>query len=92
MIKAYVLVTHRRGSFYSFAEQLAKQNGILSVEALAGNYDAIVTIEAPDLREVGEIVMGVITNLPETIKTTTLFVIGEADIPSAPIETTAKEG
>lgn len=78
-MKAYVLMTTRVGASPEIQDELRRwgpEGGILEVDAVAGNYDVVAVVEAPDPREIGEIVMGKIQHLDGVLTTVTLFAIG----------------
>ena len=55
MIKAYLLVKMEPGADLDSTSESLAGPGITSVEMLMGPYDAIVAVEAPDPRTLGEI-------------------------------------
>jgi uncharacterized protein with GYD domain len=78
-MKAYVLMTTRVGASPDIQDELRRwgpEGGILEVDAVAGNYDVVAVVEAPDPKEIGDIVMGKIQHLDGVLTTVTLFSIG----------------
>lgn len=78
-MKAYVLMTAEVGTSPAIQDELrgwGPEHGILECDALAGSYDVIAVIEAPDPRQIGEIVMRRIQQLPGVTGTVTLLAIG----------------
>jgi uncharacterized protein with GYD domain len=78
-MKAYVLMTAKVGSSPAIQEELRSwgiDGGIVEVDAVAGTYDVVAVIEAPDPRAIGDIVMGKIQGLDGVLSTATLLAIG----------------
>ncbi len=78
-MKAYVLMTAKVGSSPAIQEELrgwGPEVGILEADAVAGTYDVVAVIEAPDPRVIGEIVMVRIQALDGVLSTATLLAIG----------------
>jgi uncharacterized protein with GYD domain len=78
-MKAYVLMTAKVGTSPAIQEELRSwgaDQGLVEVDAVAGTYDVVAVIEAPDPRVIGEIVMGRIQALEGVMSTATLLAIG----------------
>lgn len=78
-MKAYVLITTKVGSSPAIQDELrdwGPEQGIMEVDAVAGTYDVVAVIDAPDPSVIGTIVMGRIQSLDGVLGTTTLLAIG----------------
>ncbi|CAN5713018.1 hypothetical protein BH23CHL5_BH23CHL5_20960 [soil metagenome] len=78
-MKAYVLMTAKAGASPVIQDELRSwgvEGGIVEVDAVAGTYDVVAVIEAPDPRVIGDIVMGRIQALDGVLSTATLLAIG----------------
>lgn len=58
MITAYVLVMTEVGRAGDVARQIAELPGVCTSEHVTGPYDVIVRTEAPDINELGRLVVG----------------------------------
>ena len=56
MLKAYILIETEKGKTKEVVEALRGLDGALSVESVAGPYDAIALIEGKTLSELGDVV------------------------------------
>ncbi|HKZ68949.1 MAG TPA: Lrp/AsnC ligand binding domain-containing protein, partial [Anaerolineales bacterium] len=55
-MKAYVLIKLQTGEIVEALHQLRRLKGVVSADMTFGPYDAVATIEAPDLKSVGQVV------------------------------------
>lgn len=51
--------------------EAAKVEGVTQVDSVYGRFDAIVTVEAPDLEQLGNLIYKVIEKVPNIIHTET---------------------
>jgi len=56
MVKAYVLITARRGTAESVAKTLCRIKNVTSAECVYGRYDVIAIVESPDMRTLSRVV------------------------------------
>ena len=75
MVRAYVLITIEAGKGSDIQKSLLDA-GIGQVDQLAGIYDLVAVIDAPDPRQIGEFVIGTIQKTPGVVSTVTLLTIG----------------
>lgn len=71
-MRAIILVTTEVGAVRDVQERLVAA-GMGEVIAVAGTYDLVVLLEAPDLRQVGRAVLDVIQRAPGVTDTVTLL-------------------
>jgi DNA-binding Lrp family transcriptional regulator len=77
-LKAYVFLQTKPGTSEEVLQHLAKLTkveGVTQVDSVYGRFDAIVTIEAQDLEQLGNIVYRVIERVPDVIRTETAVVL-----------------
>jgi DNA-binding Lrp family transcriptional regulator len=55
--KAYVLIEAQVGKTKQVVEAIRKLQGVVSVDAVTGPYDAIVIIEGETLNDIGELIV-----------------------------------
>ena len=55
-VRAYVLIETHVGKTKGVVEAIRKLKGVASVDVVTGPYDAIATIEAEDLSEIGDLI------------------------------------
>ena len=71
VVKAYVLVTVKRGTEHEAAQKLKKIKEIMDILVTYGLYDLVVRIEAESLGQLDKIVTD-IRQMPEIKQTSTL--------------------
>ena len=59
MVRAYVLLTVEVGRIKKVLEEVRAMQGVIKADAVTGPYDAIVEVEAADLKELGRILRDV---------------------------------
>jgi DNA-binding Lrp family transcriptional regulator len=77
-MKAYVFLTTKPGTseeVVKHLKQVAKVKGVQSVDSVYGRFDAIITVDAPTLEEMGELVYKVIETIPNVIRSETALVL-----------------
>lgn len=79
MVAAYIFINTAPGTLKQAAEQIAVVEGVRSVEAITGPYDAIVQAEAPTNDELGKLVVSKIQTVPGVEKTLTCLVVELAE-------------
>ena len=65
MEKAYVLIETQVGKTKDVVEAIRGVEGVLSVDAVTGPYDAIAVVEVEDFTEMGNIVTAKIAHIPD---------------------------
>jgi DNA-binding Lrp family transcriptional regulator len=73
-LKAYVFLITKPGTseeVLRYLRRIAEVKGVKEVDSVYGRFDAIVTVEAPGLEELGELVYKVIERVPNVIRTET---------------------
>jgi uncharacterized protein with GYD domain len=74
-MKAYILITAEVGKITEVQAQLrAAQIG--DVDTVAGIYDLVAVVDAPDPHRIGEIVIGTIQRTDGVLSTVTLMQLG----------------
>lgn len=77
-MKAYVFLTTKPGTseeVIKHLQQLSKVKGVQSVDSVYGRFDAIITVDAPDLEAIGELVYKVIEKIPNVTRSETALVL-----------------
>jgi len=75
MVKAYILMTVTPGRVDEVVEKARGLEGVLEAASVAGRVDVVVKVEAKDLKELKERVVGGLQKLPGVKKTETLIVV-----------------
>lgn len=75
MTAAYVLLNTSPGTLPQVADEIMNVEGIRSIDAVAGPYDAIAFGEAGTNHEMANIVVAKIQKIPGVTKTLTCFVV-----------------
>jgi DNA-binding Lrp family transcriptional regulator len=73
--RAYVLIEAEAGQVGSVIAVLRELPGVTAADAVTGPYDIIMTIETPDPRDVGRLVMNEIHGVNGIKRTVTCFAI-----------------
>ena len=71
MVTAYVLVEMVAGHSRNLVETLRERPVVKVVDRVTGPYDIIVTLEAPDINGISNIVADEIHSRPGVVRTTT---------------------
>jgi DNA-binding Lrp family transcriptional regulator len=77
-LKAYVFLVTKPGTSEEVIRHLravAKVKGVMSVDSVYGRFDAIVTVDADTLEEIGELVYKVIEKIPNVTRSETALVL-----------------
>ena len=79
-LKAYVFLVTKPGTSKEVLQDLrkvAKVEGVTQVDSLYGRFDAIVTVEVPDLEQLGNLIYKVIEKVPNVIHTETCLALSQ---------------
>ncbi|MCX7846393.1 MAG: Lrp/AsnC ligand binding domain-containing protein [Dictyoglomaceae bacterium] len=74
-MKAYVLVSTEPGKAFNVKEALSKIEGVLNADLVTGPFDIIASVEASDLKTLGEVVISKIQTTEGVRKTLTCLVV-----------------
>jgi DNA-binding Lrp family transcriptional regulator len=74
--KAYVLIEAESGRVAEVLAALRVVEGMIAADAVTGPYDIIATIQTPDPRNIGRLVMQEIQGVEGIKRTVTCIVIG----------------
>ena len=55
-MKAFVLIETKKGKVSEVIEAVRRLDGVISVDAVTGPYDAIAIVQGETMREIGQIV------------------------------------
>ena len=75
MEKAYVLIETQVGKTKDIVEAIRGVEGVLSVDAVTGPYDAIAVVQGETLNEIGDLVTGKIHSVSGISRTVTCLAI-----------------
>jgi DNA-binding Lrp family transcriptional regulator len=75
MLSAYVLIETEVGKVARVAQAITKLDGVQLAEDLAGPYDVIARLQAPDLDELGRLVVSRIQVVDGVTRTVTCMVL-----------------
>lgn len=77
-MRAYVFLVTKSGTseeVIRFLKKIAKVKGVTQVDSVYGRFDAIVTVEAPDMEALGDMIYRVIEKVPNVIHTETALAL-----------------
>lgn len=74
--RAYVLIEAESGKIGEVLAALRAIDGLIAVDAVTGPYDIVATVQTPDPRQIGRLVMGEIHAISGIKRTITCMVIG----------------
>jgi DNA-binding Lrp family transcriptional regulator len=74
-ISAYALVRVSPNKVKDVVQEIQEISGVKQVHPVTGPYDAIVFIEAADMKDLGKVVLAEIHSLEGVIDTTTCLVV-----------------
>ncbi|MGH7920290.1 MAG: Lrp/AsnC ligand binding domain-containing protein, partial [Candidatus Dormibacteraceae bacterium] len=74
-MKAYALINASPGQAIDIAVKLRDKPGVVSADAITGDYDVIATCEAADVNAIGQIIIEQIQKVDGVFKTITCLVV-----------------
>jgi DNA-binding Lrp family transcriptional regulator len=80
-MKAYVFLVTKAGTseeVLRYLNKVAKVKGVTQVDSVYGRFDAIVTVEAPNMESLGDLIYRVIEKVPNVIHTETALALSHA--------------
>ena len=75
-MKAYMFINSMRGQSIALARSIRSVAGVLSADAITGDYDIVVSVDVKDLTELRTAMAGV-QALDGVLKTTTCMVLSD---------------
>ena len=75
MVRAYVLVTATAGKALEVVEALKGQDGVLGADAITGEYDVIVQVQADDIAGIGRLIVEKVQAADGVFKTVTCLAV-----------------
>lgn len=75
MVRAYVLMTLEPGKAMDVVLRMRKEPGVLQVDAITGEYDAIAQIQAEDVRGIGTLIVDRIQSFSGVVRTITCLAV-----------------
>jgi DNA-binding Lrp family transcriptional regulator len=75
MVRAYVLVTATAGKALEVVESLKGQDGVLGADAITGEYDVIVQVQADDVAGIGRLIVEKVQAADGVFKTVTCLAV-----------------
>jgi DNA-binding Lrp family transcriptional regulator len=76
LMKAYMFINSMRGQSLALTKAIRGVGGVLSADAITGDYDIIASVEVRDLTELRTAMAGV-QGLDGVLKTTTCMVLSD---------------
>lgn len=76
-MKAYMFINSMRGQSLGLTRAIRAVDGVLSADAITGDYDIIASVEVKDLTDLRTVMAGV-QGLDGILKTTTCMVLSES--------------
>jgi len=75
MVQAYILVQTEVGKAAEVARQIGEIKGVTQAEDVTGPYDVIVRAEAPNVADLGRLVVAQIQGVPGITRTLTCPIV-----------------
>ena len=75
MVRAYVLVTTTAGKALEVMNALKGQDGITAADAITGEYDVIVQVQADDVAGIGRLIVDKVQAADGVFKTVTCLAV-----------------
>jgi DNA-binding Lrp family transcriptional regulator len=80
-LRAYVFLVTKPGTseeVLQYLRKVANVEGVTQVDSVYGRFDAIVTVEASDLEQLGNLIYKVIEKVPNVIHTETSLALSRS--------------
>jgi DNA-binding Lrp family transcriptional regulator len=80
-LRAYVFLVTKPGTseeVLQYLRKVANVEGVTQVDSVYGRFDAIVTVEAPDMEQLGNLIYKVIEKVPNVIHTETSLALSRS--------------
>lgn len=74
-MKAYILIKVRTGEIPDAVHSMRSKKNILDANMTFGPYDAVATVEAKDLNEMGNVIASSIQCIPGVLETLTCLMV-----------------
>lgn len=74
-MRAYILITTKPGTSESVVKSIRKVKEVIQADSVYGRYDAIVTVEVPNLESLSQIVYKIVGKDPNIIHTETAITL-----------------
>lgn len=74
-VSAYILIQTEVGKAASVAQAVRPISGVVAADDVTGPYDVVVRVEAPNMDELGRLVVSQVQMLDGITKTTTMPVV-----------------
>lgn len=75
MVRAYILMTLEPGQAMDVVKRLRGEPGVLQVDAITGEYDAIAQIQAQSVKEIGTMIVDRIQSFSGVMRTITCLAV-----------------
>jgi DNA-binding Lrp family transcriptional regulator len=75
MVRAYILMTLEPGKAMDVVQRLRREAGVLQVDAITGEYDAIAQIQADDVKGIGSLIVDRIQSFSGVSRTITCLAV-----------------
>ncbi|MDN5791386.1 MAG: Lrp/AsnC ligand binding domain-containing protein [Micrococcales bacterium] len=75
MVQAYILIQSEVGKAADVAGQVAEISGVTLAEDVTGPYDVIARVEAPNVDDLGRLVIAKLQEVPGITRTLTCTVV-----------------
>jgi DNA-binding Lrp family transcriptional regulator len=83
-VKAYVFIQTKPATSLDVVSRIkSKVKEVTVADAIYGRYDAVITVEVPNLENINEIIYKVIEKDPNIIHTETALVLSPKESPTA---------
>ena len=75
MVRAYILMTLEPGKAMDVVERLRGEPGVVQVDAITGEYDAVAQVQAEDVKGIGALIVDRIQSFSGVARTITCLAV-----------------
>jgi DNA-binding Lrp family transcriptional regulator len=78
LVRAYVLITATAGKALEVVHALQGREGVISADAITGEYDVIAQVRADDVAGIGRLIVDKVQSADGVFKTITCLAVSES--------------
>ncbi|MGH7611613.1 MAG: Lrp/AsnC ligand binding domain-containing protein [Candidatus Dormibacteria bacterium] len=75
MVRAYILMTLEPGKAMEVVRRMRQEAGVLQVDAITGEYDALAQVEAADVKGIGTLIVDRLQSVSGVARTITCLAV-----------------
>ena len=75
MVRAYVLMALEPGKVMDVVRRIRQEAGVLQVDAITGEYDAVAQVQADDVKGIGTLIVDHLQGVSGVVRTITCLAV-----------------